>query len=86
VCIQAMRPAPRKKRPGTFTARGLRFKTLEYGGELPDTVPQAIRQTGAHNTGRCLRFLTHGGRFGPLVAPGLYALPDLAQLRCADQI
>jgi hypothetical protein len=41
------RPLPPDKRPQDLSVdgRGLTFKTLEHGGEYPDTMPQVIRLT-----------------------------------------
>lgn len=41
------RPLPPDKRPQdrSLDGRGLKFQTLEHGGEYPDTMPQAIRMT-----------------------------------------
>lgn len=46
----AYRPLAPDRRPQdpTLDGRGLRFETLEHGGEYPDTMPQAIRLTDRH--------------------------------------
>lgn len=44
---RAYPPLAPEKRPQdrSLDGRGLNFKTLEHGGEYPDTMPQAIRMT-----------------------------------------
>jgi hypothetical protein len=41
---------PPDKRPQdpNGNGRGLRFETLDHGGEYPDTMPQAVRVTDLH--------------------------------------
>jgi hypothetical protein len=40
---------PRERRPQdpNFDGTGLRFETMEHGGEYPDAMPQAIKLTDA---------------------------------------
>jgi len=44
---RGLRPLPPDKRPQDLSldGRGLKFETLEHGGEYHDTMPQAIRLT-----------------------------------------
>jgi hypothetical protein len=35
-------PLAKRELPSQAHASGLRFKTLDHGGEYPDTMPQAI--------------------------------------------
>jgi hypothetical protein len=41
---------------------GLRFETLEHGGDYPDTMPQAIRLIDAHGRSCIYLPVTDGGR------------------------
>ena len=43
---EVMEPSMRPQDPH-LDGTGLRFETLEHGGEWPDTMPQAIRMTDA---------------------------------------
>jgi hypothetical protein len=38
-------PLAKRELPSQAHASGLRFKTLDHGGEYPDTMPQAIQVT-----------------------------------------
>ena len=47
--MHAARTGSQRKRPQdpSLDGTGLRFETLEHGGEYPDTMPQAIKVTDA---------------------------------------
>ena len=40
-------PLERRPQDTNLDGSGLRFETLEHGGDYPDTMPQAIRVTDA---------------------------------------
>ena len=40
-------PEDRRPQDPNMDGSGLRFETLEHGGEFPDTMPQAVRITDA---------------------------------------
>ena len=44
--FEELTPERRPQDPN-LDGTGLRFETLEHGGEFPDTMPQAIRLTDA---------------------------------------
>jgi hypothetical protein len=44
--FEELSPEKRPQDPH-LDATGLRFETLEHGGEVPDAMPQAIRMTDA---------------------------------------
>jgi hypothetical protein len=45
--VHEYRPLPAEKRPQDprLDSTGLKFGTVEHGGEYPDTMPQVIRAT-----------------------------------------
>ena len=44
--FEEMAPEKRPQDP-SMNGTGLRFETMEHGGEFPDTMPQAIKVTDA---------------------------------------
>ena len=53
-----------KKRPQdpSMDGTGLRFETLDHGGEYPDTMPQAIKLTDAEGRSCIYVPITQNGR------------------------
>jgi hypothetical protein len=49
--------APEGRRPA-----GLRFETMEHGGEYPDTMPQAIKLIDAEGRSRIYVPITQNGK------------------------
>ena len=43
-------PEDRSPQDPNMDGSGLRFETLEHGGEFPDTMPQAVRITDAEGS------------------------------------
>jgi hypothetical protein len=55
---EEMTPEKRPQMDGT----GLRFKTLDHGGEYPDTMPQAIKLTDAQGRSCIYVPITQNGK------------------------